>query len=41
MAEQLESARLNEHIQTMTSELTPVIHSSYARDLLDRATAVG
>lgn len=40
LAEQLESARLNEHIQTMTVELTPVMHSSYARDLLDRATAV-
>lgn len=39
LAEQLQSARLNEHIQTMTDELTPLIRAPYARDLLERATA--
>lgn len=37
LAEQLQSGRLNEHIETMLDDLQPVSHTPYARDLLDRA----
>ncbi|WP_327356355.1 XRE family transcriptional regulator [Streptomyces sp. NBC_01304] len=40
LAERLQSARLNEHIETMLNAITPVTHAPYARDLLERAAAV-
>ncbi|MFI1649770.1 helix-turn-helix domain-containing protein [Streptomyces avidinii] len=40
LAEQLQSARLNEHIEAMLGELAPVSRSPYARDLIDRAALV-
>ncbi|WP_187645629.1 helix-turn-helix transcriptional regulator [Streptomyces sp. TRM49041] len=40
LAEQLQSARLNDHIQSMLAELQPVNHTAYARDLQERAAAV-
>ncbi|MFE7585928.1 helix-turn-helix domain-containing protein [Streptomyces gardneri] len=40
LAEQLQSARLNDHIQNMLAELQPVNHTPYARDLQERAAAV-
>lgn len=40
LAEQLQSARLNEHIETMVSDLRPVGNATYAQELLDRAAAV-
>ncbi|WP_332757690.1 helix-turn-helix transcriptional regulator [Streptomyces sp. MT206] len=40
LAEQLQSARLNEHIDGMVGELAPVRRSPYARELIDRAALV-
>lgn len=40
LAEQLQSARLNEHIDAMVGELAPVSRDPYARDLIDRAALV-
>ncbi|MFF3337834.1 XRE family transcriptional regulator [Streptomyces flavidovirens] len=40
MAEQLNSARLTDHIHDVIDELSPVNHKSYARDLLERAAAM-
>lgn len=40
LAEQLQSARLNEHIESMLADLQPVSHTPYARDLLERAAVV-
>ncbi|WP_375256761.1 XRE family transcriptional regulator [Streptomyces sp. MNP-20] len=40
LAEQLQSARLNEHIETMLSDLQPLGNATYAQELLDRAAAV-
>ncbi|MFG3041743.1 helix-turn-helix domain-containing protein [Streptomyces sp. NPDC048330] len=40
LAEQLQSARLNEHIKSMLADLQPVSHTPYARDLLERAAVV-
>ncbi|WP_049714211.1 helix-turn-helix domain-containing protein [Streptomyces caatingaensis] len=39
LGEHLQSARLHEHLRTVIEELTPVSHTPYARDLLER-TAV-
>ncbi|MFJ7590283.1 helix-turn-helix domain-containing protein [Streptomyces sp. NPDC097617] len=40
LAEQLQSARLNEHIEDMIGELAPARRSPYARELTDRAALV-
>ncbi|MFF0131569.1 helix-turn-helix domain-containing protein [Streptomyces mirabilis] len=40
LADQLQSARLNEHVETMLRQLHPVSHSPYAREVLERAAAV-
>lgn len=40
LAEQLQSARLNEHVETMLRQLHPVSHSPYAQEVLERAAAV-
>ncbi|MDJ0382109.1 helix-turn-helix domain-containing protein [Streptomyces sp. G-G2] len=40
LAEQLQSARLNEHIEDMIGELAPVRRSPYARELIDRSALV-
>jgi hypothetical protein len=40
LAEQLQSARLNEHVETMLGDLQAVGDAAYARELLDRANAV-
>lgn len=41
IGEQLQSARLHEHLHTVVEELTPVSDTPYARDLLERAAVVG
>ncbi|MDX3224508.1 helix-turn-helix transcriptional regulator [Streptomyces sp. ME19-01-6] len=38
LADQLQSARLNDHIDVMLGHLRPVIHSPYAQGVLERAT---
>jgi transcriptional regulator with XRE-family HTH domain/tetratricopeptide (TPR) repeat protein len=40
LAEQLQSARFTEHVETMLGDLQPVGDATYARELLDRAAAV-
>ncbi|UYB40930.1 helix-turn-helix domain-containing protein [Streptomyces sp. Je 1-4] len=40
LAEQLQSARLNEHVESMLSDLEAVGDATYAQDLLDRGAAV-
>ncbi|MFE9407335.1 helix-turn-helix domain-containing protein [Streptomyces sp. NPDC006704] len=40
LAEQLQSARLNEHVEAMLTDLQTVGNGTHARDLVDRATAV-
>ncbi|MFG2703126.1 helix-turn-helix domain-containing protein [Streptomyces sp. NPDC048386] len=40
LAEQLESARLNDHVQVMLRRLQPVIHTPYAQEVLERAATV-
>ncbi|WP_252922973.1 MULTISPECIES: helix-turn-helix domain-containing protein [unclassified Streptomyces] len=40
LAEQLQSARLNEHIENMLADLQPVSHTPYARELVERAAVV-
>lgn len=40
LAERLQSARLTEHVDAMTNELTPISHTLYARELLERAAVV-
>ncbi|MGW1374736.1 helix-turn-helix domain-containing protein [Streptomyces sp. NPDC002446] len=40
LAERLQSARLNEHVETMLGDLQAVGDTTYAQELLDRAAAV-
>ncbi|MPY38567.1 helix-turn-helix transcriptional regulator [Streptomyces phyllanthi] len=40
LADQLQSARLSDHIDVMLRQLQPVIHSPYAQDVLERAAGM-
>ena len=40
LAEELQSARLNEHLQSLTTELAPVAHYPQASDLIERVGAI-